>query len=511
MSGNHQLFSKKNFKRVLIPNRGEIALRIIRTLKDMGIESVLLYAPDDKYGLALKHADYTWPLTGSTSTETYLNIPQICEAIRQSNADAVHPGYGFLSESPEFCRAVNETGAVFIGPDPESMSRMGDKIQARKLMKERGVPVVPGSEGAITSLEELKGLASEIGYPVILKAAAGGGGRGMRIVESDDQLKSSFEACQHEAKTWFGNGDVFCERYIKNPRHIEFQVLLDQYGQGVHLFERDCSIQRRHQKLFEEAPSAYLSPSQREKLGAIALQAAQAANYTGAGTIEFICESPDQAWFMEMNTRIQVEHTVTELITGKDLIREQILVAQGHPLGFEQKDLKIQGWSMEARINCEDPLLDFMPSPGKLGEVSLPAGPHVRTDTAVYSGYEIPAGYDSMIAKLIVSGETREQVISRMQRALGECSFESVKTTIPFHKTLLSHPSFLENDFTTHFCSLQEPYFKEEMPKVTGIPETESVAIAAMMSYGLKQTRTMAPQLTQGEWQKTARQEQTHQ
>lgn len=440
-------------KRILVANRGEIAVRIMRTIRELGLESVAIYsdADQDSYHRAL--ADYSCNLPGNTSAETYLNIPAIIDAIKSSGADAVHPGYGFLSENADFAEAVEKSGAKFIGPKASTIRKMGDKVEAKKIMKSVDVPVVPGSDEPLKTWQEIKEISKETGYPLILKAAAGGGGRGMRIVHSDDELQDAFESCTREAQMYFGNPAVFCERYVKNPRHIEFQVLFDEHGNGVHLFERDCSIQRRHQKLIEEAPSLFLNPEERARLGEIAIRAGQATDYRGVGTVEFICESPEKTYFMEMNTRIQVEHPVTEMITGVDLIREQILVAQGHKLSMKQEDLKHEGWSFEARINAEDFLANFAPSSGKVENLRLPGGPFVRTDTHLYSGYEIPTFYDSMIAKLIVWGKDREAAMNRLQRALSELSIEGIKTTCMFHEAILRNEDFRNGNFDTGFLA----------------------------------------------------------
>jgi acetyl-CoA carboxylase biotin carboxylase subunit len=453
----------KKISRVLIANRGEIAVRIIRACRERGISTVAVYSTADRASEHVRMADASVHLPGNTSAETYLNIPALTAAIKASGADAVHPGYGFLSESETFAAAVTEAGAKFIGPPPEAMHRMGDKIEAKRIMRAHKVPTVPGSQEALSSVEDLQKHAKEIGYPMILKAAAGGGGRGMRVVRSDADLAESFAACAREAAAWFGNPAVFCERYIENPRHIEVQVLFDEHGSGVHLFERDCSIQRRHQKLIEEAPSCYLNHEQRMHLGEIAVRAAAAAGYQSAGTVEFICESPDRAYFMEMNTRIQVEHPVTEMITGIDLIAMQLAVASGEPLPFKQSDITLRGWAFEARINAEDPARGFAPAPGLVTALNLPGGPGVRVDTHLYSGYEIPPQYDSMIAKLIVTGRDRDDALSRLGRALREIRVEGVPTTAAFHEALISHPDFRRGVFTTRFLEEQADWFKKSL------------------------------------------------
>ncbi len=495
-------------KRVLIANRGEIAVRIIRALRDLGLESVAIYSDADRFGKAVEMADYAVHLPGNTSAETYLDIEKICQAIKASGADAVHPGYGFLSESDAFNQAVSALGVKFIGPTIASMRLMGNKIEARSLMKKHDIPMVPGIASAIQSVEELKKAASEIGYPMILKAAAGGGGRGMRVVRKDEDLEEAFKSCSREAQDYFGNPDVFCEYFIEHPRHIEFQVLFDEHGNGVHLFERDCSVQRRHQKLFEEAPSTFLTDEQRRKLGDIAVRAAQAAGYTGAGTVEFICESPEKAFFMEMNTRIQVEHPVTELITGVDLIAAQIKIAMGQPLPFKQQDIKLRGWSLEARINAEDPAKGFLPMPGRVDKLVMPAGPFVRVDSHLYPGYEIPSFYDSMIAKLIVWGSSREEAIGRMRRTLAEWKISGIPTTIKFHEALLKNEMFLSGDFTTKLIEENQSYFDHAMLDEEEQEEAEAALLAVILAH--QQEQKSKPALNaQGrcEWAERARAE----
>ena len=473
----------KNIKRVLIANRGEIAVRIIRTLRELGIESVAIYSDADAQSAHRKLADYAVNLKGRSSAETYLNMDVLKAAIENSGADAVHPGYGFLSEDSNFCQMVTDLGCKFIGPSVASMNVMGNKVSAKTLMKKHKVPTVPGSEGEITSIEELKTLTKNIGFPIILKAAAGGGGRGMREVYEESQLQEAFEACSREAVSYFGNGSVFAERLIQNPRHIEIQVLCDGKN-GVHLFERDCSVQRRHQKLLEEAPSKFLSEAKRSELGELAVKAALAVNYEGVGTVEFICESAENTYFMEMNTRIQVEHPVTEMITGMDLVREQVLVADGQKLGFQQEDIICRGWSFEARINAEDPTKDFMPSPGKIESLNLPQGPFVRVDTHIYEGYQIPSEYDSMIAKVITWGPTRELAMDRLKRALSELEIGGITTTARFHEAVVSNECFRSGNFDTDFIVKEAENLQGTMESWS--PESERDA--ALVSAALAQT-----------------------
>ncbi len=493
------------FRKVLVANRGEIAVRIIRTLRELNIASIAVYSDADANSLHRKLADHAIRLPGRTSAETYLNIPTLLEAIKMSEADGVHPGYGFLSESAEFCQQVTALGCKFIGPSSEAMKTMGNKVAAKDLMLQHQIPTVPGSKGQVHSLEELREVVAEIGYPIILKAAAGGGGRGMREVWDDTQLGDAFTACSREAQSYFGDPAVFAERFIQNPRHIEIQVLCDG-KQGVHLFERDCSIQRRHQKLIEEAPSLYLSPENRERLGTLAVTAALAAGYEGVGTVEFICESPDKCYFMEMNTRIQVEHPVTEFITGVDLIREQVLVAMGQSLSLQQDDIILRGWAFEARINAEDPTQDFLPNPGLIDRLTLPNGPFTRVDTHIYEGYLIPSDYDSMIAKVIVWGATRDQALDRLKRALSELEIGGVTTTARFHEAIIDNPKFRSGEFDTGFISSQITSLKQDMSAYDSAGLSKASLVAAVL------TQKPSPSEHQGEqnrksWTKIAIQE----
>ena len=478
----------KLIKKVLIANRGEIAVRIIRTLRDMGIQSVAVYSDADVDSYHRTIADQAVRLPGRTSAVTYLNTEALINAIKISGADAVHPGYGFLSENPDFVQKVDATGAKFIGPSAESMRLLGDKVEAKKLMRKNKVQVTPGSEGALSSLKELSDLVKEMGFPLILKAAAGGGGRGMRVVKEESELKASYEACRREAVDYFGYPEVFAERYIQNPRHIEVQVLCDSKGNGVYLYERDCSVQRRHQKLLEEAPSMFLTVEKRKELGEIAVRAALAAKYEGVGTVEFIAESPDQIYFMEMNTRIQVEHTVTELICQKDLVSEQIKVACGETLSFNQKDLKLNGWALEARINAENPAKNFLPAPGTIKRLRLPEGPYIRVDTHIYEGYTIPPEYDSMIAKVIVWGATRMEAILRLKRALKELIIEGVPTTTKFHEAVLEQSQFLEGSYDTGFITTNESKLTEAMENMpTSMDKAYGIAAAILSSQQMKE------------------------
>ncbi|KXG43288.1 acetyl-CoA carboxylase biotin carboxylase subunit [Tepidibacillus infernus] len=438
------------FHKVLIANRGEIAVRIIRACREMGIFTVAVYSEADRDSLHVKMADEAYCIGPTASRDSYLNFANIISVAKLTEADAIHPGYGFLAENADFAEVCSSFQIEFIGPTPDAIQKMGEKAVAKDTMKKAGVPVVPGSDGLIEDVEEAIQLAKKIGYPVIIKATAGGGGKGMRVAYNDEELRKSIRMAQQEAKSAFGNSGVYLEKYLEEPRHIEIQIIGDKYGNVVHLGERDCSIQRRHQKLIEEAPSPALTKELREKMGEAAVRAAKAVNYHGAGTIEFLLDK-DQFYFMEMNTRIQVEHPVTELVTGVDLIKEQIRVAAGEPLSFNQEDIQFNGWAIECRINAEDPFKNFMPSPGKIDFYLPPGGLGVRLDSAAYPGYTISPFYDSMIAKLIVWGRDRDEAISRMKRALDEFTVEGVKTTIPFHLKLLNHELFIKGDFDTKF------------------------------------------------------------
>ncbi len=438
----------KLFKKILIANRGEIALRIIRACKELGIKTVAVYSEADKESLHVKLADEAVCIGPANPQQSYLNIPAILSAAEITDSEAIHPGYGFLSENPHFAEACITSGITFIGPTPENIRIGGDKAKARAILKRKGIPVVPGSDGPINSEELAEKVVKKIGFPVIIKASAGGGGKGMRIVKDESEFQQAFHMAQREAFAAFGNGELYIEKYISNIRHIEVQILADSKGQVIHLGERECSIQRRHQKLLEEAPSPAMTEKQRKKIGELAVRAAKAIKYRNAGTFEFIIDDEGNIYFIEINTRIQVEHPVTELVTGIDIVKEQIKIAAGYELGLKQTDVKLKGWAIECRINAEDPE-KFIPSPGKIAFLSLPGGPGVRIDTAIYPGYTVPPYYDSMIAKLIVYGKDRQEAIKRMARAIDEFIIEGVKTTIPFHKKLLSNPKFIEGQYTT--------------------------------------------------------------
>ena len=440
----------KQFQKILIANRGEIACRIIWTCKEMGIRTVAVHSEADKEALHVRFADEAVCIGAAPSAQSYLNIPAIISAAEITNVDAIHPGYGFLAESETFAKICEDCNIKFIGPRPEVIKMMGDKVEARRTMKAAGVPILPGSPEPIESPEEAIKLAKEIGFPVIIKAAAGGGGRGMRIVRKEEELESQLETAQAEALAAFKNGSVYIERYIERPRHIEIQVLADEYGNAIHLGERECTIQRRHQKLLEEAPSPVLSKKLRDKMGSVAVKACERIGYSSAGTFEFLLDEDDKFYFMEMNTRIQVEHPVTEMVTVVDIVRNQIRIAQGEELGFKQDEVQIFGHSIECRINAEDPE-KFTPSPGKITAFNLPGGPGVRVDTAVYPGYVVPPHYDSMIAKLITHGRDRHESTARMKRALSEFVIEGIKTTIPLHRRILDDSDFQKGHVSTSF------------------------------------------------------------
>lgn len=437
------------FKKILIANRGEIALRVIRTCKEMGIKTVAVYSTADAESLHVKFADEAVCIGPPPSNLSYLKMSNIIAAAEITNADAIHPGYGFLSENAKFSKICQEHGIKFIGASPEMIDRMGDKASAKATMKAAGVPCVPGSEGLLESYEQAESIAKEMGYPVMLKATAGGGGKGMRAVWKKEELKKAWESARQESAAAFGNDGMYMEKLIEEPRHIEIQVVGDAYGKACHLSERDCSVQRRHQKLTEETPSPFMTDELRTKMGDAAVKAAEFIKYEGAGTVEFLVDKHRNFYFMEMNTRIQVEHPITEQVVDYDLIREQILVAAGVPISG--KNYLPQLHSIECRINAEDPYNEFRPSPGKITVLHAPGGHGVRLDTHVYAGYTIPPNYDSMIAKLITTAQTREEAINKMKRALDEFYIEGIKTTIPFHRQLMDEPDYVAGNYTTKF------------------------------------------------------------
>ncbi len=436
-------------KKVLIANRGEIALRIHRACKELGLQTVAVHSTADAKAKHVVLADESVCIGPNSAKDSYLNIPSILSAAIVSGADAIHPGYGFLSENADFVSMTEEHGMTFIGPTAEHINIMGDKITAKDTVKSLGIPVVPGSDGAVHDVAQAKKVAKEIGYPILIKATSGGGGKGMQVVHQESKLEEAFRIARSEAKANFGNDMVYFEKYLSKPRHIEIQILADTHGNVIHLGERDCSIQRRHQKVFEEAPSPVLDDAAREELGEIVRKAIEKLGYRGAGTLEFLWEN-GQFYFIEMNTRVQVEHPITEAITGVDIVREQILIAMGHPLSYKQEDIKFRGHAIECRINAEHPVT-FMPSPGMITTFHPPGGPGVRVDSAIYSGYQIPPYYDSLIAKLIVHGQTREDCIQRLRRTLDEFVISGIETTIPLHKRLVNEPDIISGNYDIHW------------------------------------------------------------
>ena len=451
------------FKKVLIANRGEIALRVIRACKELGVETVAVYSEADRESLHVRFADDDVCIGRAPSRDSYLNIPRLIAAAEITGADAIHPGYGFLAENPEFAEKVSASNIAFIGPSPEQIRQMGDKAAARKLAKEQGVPTVPGSPGPVESLEEGQQVAGEIGFPVIIKAAAGGGGKGMRVAQDEETFPQAFSLAKQEALAAFGSDEVYIEKYLARPRHIEIQIMGDTHGRIMHLCERDCSVQRRHQKLIEEAPSPAVDQTLRHDIGESAVRLAEAIGYVGAGTIEFLLDEDGSFYFMEMNTRIQVEHPVTEMCTNFDLVKEQIRVAAGEPLSFVMNGNRLRGHAIECRVNAEDPSRNFQPSPGTITVYHPPGGPGVRVDTHIYAGYTVPPYYDSLLAKLIVHGNSRDEALARMRQALDSFIIEGVTTTIPFLSRVMRHPDFIAGRVDTKFLE-REPQLLQSPP-----------------------------------------------
>ena len=450
------------FKKILIANRGEIALRVIRACHEMGVAAVAVYSEADRAALHVLRADEAFAIGPAPATESYLNIDRILDAARRSGSEAIHPGYGFLSENPRFASVCRDTGIKFIGPPPESMEMMGSKTRARQHMEKAGVPFVPGTSRGLESLAEAKEVAARLGYPVMLKAAAGGGGKGMRLVSTEAELASALESARSEAERAFGDGEVYIEKAILNPRHIEMQILADEHGNTVYLGERDCSLQRRHQKVVEESPSPAATPEMRRRMGEIAVRAAQAAGYTNAGTIEFLADQSGNFYFLEMNTRLQVEHPVTELVTGLDLVQWQIRIAAGEKLPFAQQDVELRGHAMECRIYAEDPENSYFPSPGKITTLAEPSGPGIRVDSGVYEGWNVPLEYDPLLAKLIAYGETREQVVARLRRALDEYLVAGVKTNLGLFRGILTNADFAAGRVDTGLLARMEMSWHED-------------------------------------------------
>jgi propionyl-CoA carboxylase alpha chain len=466
---------QKSIKKILIANRGEIALRVMRSAKEMGIKTVAIYSEVDRNALHVRYADEAVCVGKALSSESYLRGDKIIEICKELNVDAIHPGYGFLSENAEFAQKVADNNLIFIAPTPHAIQVMGDKLEAKATVAKYNIPMVPGTDGAITDIQAAKKEAARIGYPILIKASAGGGGKGMRVVEREADFEEQMKRAVSEAVSSFGNGEVFIEKFILSPRHIEIQVLGDQHGNIVHLFERECSVQRRHQKVIEEAPSAVVSPEMREAMGKCAVDVARACNYYGAGTVEFIVDQDLNFYFLEMNTRLQVEHPVSEAITGIDLVKEQIKVAEGKALDFEQKDIKLEGHSIEVRVYAEDPMNNFLPDIGKLEVYKTPQGAGVRTDDGFEQGMDIPIYYDPMIAKLIVYGANREEAIQRMVRAIDEYEIVGIKTTLTFCKFVMQHEAFQSGNFDTKFV---EKHFKPELLESKGKKEEGKIAAA---------------------------------
>jgi acetyl-CoA carboxylase biotin carboxylase subunit len=483
---------KRTIKKILIANRGEIALRVMRSAKEMGIATVAVYSEADSNSPFVRAADEAVCIGPAPSKESYLVFDKILKVCKDLKVDAVHPGYGFLSENGDFAKALEKAGVIFIGPSPEAMHIMGDKLAAKEAVKKHGVPLVPGTEGAVADLKEAMAVAKTISFPILIKAAAGGGGKGMRIVEQESELKEGLERAISEAQNAFGDGSVFIEKFVTGPRHIEVQVLADMQGNTVYVFERECSIQRRHQKVIEEAPSAVLTPAMRKKMGEAAVDVAKSVKYVGAGTVEFLLDSNGDFYFMEMNTRLQVEHPVTEMISGLDLVKEQIKVAQGEELSFKQADLKIEGHAIEVRVYAEDPANNFLPDIGTLTTYRLPEGPGVRVDDGFEEGMAIPIYYDPMIAKLIVHGSTREEAIARMERAIDDYAIAGVETTLPFCRFVMGHESFRSGNYDTLFV---RDHFKPEFLNGT---DPEAAKAAALVAAHLHEERLKVPVLGAG-------------
>ncbi len=491
------------FKKILIANRGEIAIRITRACRELGIPSVAVFSEADRDSLHVFLADEAYHIGPAPSKESYLNFRKIIEVAKQAGVDAIHPGYGFLSENPVFVRACKEAGITFIGPTPENMESMGDKLSAKALMKKAGVPLVPGSDGGVDTVEEARKIVEKIGFPVIIKATAGGGGKGMRVVRADNELESAFRACQSEGQNYFANPTVYIERFINDPKHIEIQVFGDTHGNVVHLFERECSVQRRHQKIIEESPSPSVPNDVRLKMGEVAVRAAKSINYVGAGTIEFIFDNKTKEFFfMEMNTRLQVEHPITELVTGYDLVKEQIWVAKGKQLSFKQSEIKQKGHAIEARICAEDPVT-YKPHPGVIRACRHPQGPFLRCDSYAYPGYEVPIYYDPMIAKVITYGDTREEAIDRMDRALSEFVLTGIKTNIVLHKSILKNPKFLDGSYTTQFIEKNFEVLEPELFK--DIDDPLFLIAAAIEAYKDRQSKDIRRLNVASNWRRIGR------
>jgi acetyl-CoA carboxylase biotin carboxylase subunit len=494
----------KKIEKILVANRGEIAIRIMRTCREMDISTVAVYSEADRTSMHVRYAHEAYYIGKAPSAESYLNMGRIIDVALKSGADAIHPGYGFLSENTRFAQMCKEAGIIFIGPSPEVIDQMGDKIRARESMKKAGVPVVPGTEGKLADEDEAKTVIREMGLPVMIKAAAGGGGKGMRLIFREEEIGQAIIAARSEALAAFGDDTVYIEKYITSPHHIEFQVLCDEHGNAVHLFERECSVQRRHQKMIEETPSPLMTPGLRRVMGEAAVHAARSVGYTGAGTIEFLVDNNLNYYFLEMNTRLQVEHPITERVTGIDLVKQQIRIAMGEPLPFRQEDLIQRGHAMECRIYAEDPDNNFMPAAGKISRITEPTGLGIRTDGYVYEGYEIPIFYDPMISKLIVWGNSRDETIRRMKRALYEYKITGVKTSIKFLEKIMNCADFVDGKYDTHFIEKNKNVLESKNSCDTSCEDM--VIVAAYIDYREKlgrifETREFQP--VQNRWKKT--------
>jgi acetyl-CoA carboxylase biotin carboxylase subunit len=481
--------TERVFRKILIANRGEIAVRIIRACREMGIETVAVYSEADRSALHVRQADEAFLLGGAASRESYLRGERVLEVAQRASADAIHPGYGFLAENPEFARACEAAGVVFIGPRSETIARMGEKTSARREAMAAGVPVVPGTVEPVADLAAVRDEAFRLGFPLMLKAAAGGGGKGLRFVTRADELESALARARSEARSAFGDDRVYLEKAIEKPRHIEIQVLADEHGKAVHLFERECSIQRRHQKVIEESPSPFLTPELRARMGELAVALARRVGYVNAGTMEFLVDAGRNPYFLEMNTRLQVEHPVTEMVTGEDLVKLQIRIARGERLPFGQEELGQRGHAIECRVYAEDPDQGFLPSPGTITALRLPGGPGVRDDSGIYEGYEVPVHYDPLLSKLVAWGYSRQDAIRRMRRAVAEYKVLGIKTTLPFFERVLHHSAFLSGDFDTSFV---ERVFAAE-DRARERPVEVAVAAAAIRAYRERQARHLAP------------------
>jgi acetyl-CoA carboxylase biotin carboxylase subunit len=494
------------FRRVLVANRGEIAVRVMRACRELSIESVAVYSDPDRSALHVRQADYAYPIGPAAAAESYLRIDKIIEVAKQAGAEAIHPGYGFLSERAAFSQACRDAGIVFIGPSPEAIAAMGDKVEARRLMRKAGVPVVPGSDEALDADAEVERLARGIGFPVMLKAAGGGGGKGMRLVESADALKSALRAARSEAKSAFGDDRVYVEKAILRPRHIEVQVLGDTHGSVIHLYERECSIQRRHQKVIEESPSTAIDQATREEMGRVAVQAAKAVDYVGAGTIEFLVDQERKFYFLEMNTRIQVEHPITEAVTGVDLVKAQIEIAAGRPLPVRQQDVVQRGWAIECRIYAEDPSNNFLPSPGRIEVLCVPSGIGIRDDSGVYEGFEVSTHYDPILSKLVAWGSSREEARNRMLRALREYVIVGPTANIAFHRWALEHPAFRAGEIDTGFIAR---HFRPDLLGGGAVADLPLIgaALAAVARSAVPANGTRSAAAPTSRWRELARRE----